>query len=75
MTAGKAVGKPGTTVGSASDASRSFGSGDVRNLRRIHIEPGQTGIDDAEAPLKVAVALDVETTGLFPRLATRYRRM
>lgn len=64
MTASKAVGEPGTTVVSASDPSRSFGSEDVRNLRRIHIEPGQTGIGDAEAPLKVAVALDVETTGL-----------
>lgn len=40
------------------------GSEDVRTLRRIDVRVGETGIGDADAALKVAVVLDVETTGL-----------
>lgn len=40
------------------------GNDDLRSLRRIAVATGETGHGDPDAALKVAVALDVETTGL-----------
>lgn len=37
---------------------------DVRSLRRIDVATGETGVGDPDAALRIAVALDVETTGL-----------
>lgn len=37
---------------------------DVRELRRVDVRVGETGAGDPDAPHRIAVALDVETTGL-----------
>lgn len=59
--------------GLASDGSAALGSHagscahrdeDVRSLRRVSVRVGETGLGDPDAALRVAVALDVETTGL-----------
>lgn len=39
-------------------------SENIRSLRRIDVATGETGLGDPDAALKVAVAVDVETTGL-----------
>lgn len=64
MTAAYAQHRPAGSDEALASVSPSDRDGDVRNLRRIHVETGETGIGDPDGALKVAVALDVETTGL-----------
>ena len=43
------------------------GRSNVRELRRIELPVGETGFGDPDGPLRVAVVVDVETTGLSPQ--------
>lgn len=43
------------------------GRSNVRELRRIKLSVGETGFGDPDGPLRVAVVVDVETTGLSPQ--------
>jgi len=43
------------------------GRSNVRELRRIELSVGETGFGDPDGPLRVAVVVDVETTGLSPQ--------
>ena len=64
MIAVKGMPQLGTNGLAPPQASICCGSEDVRTLRRIDVHVGETGIGEPDTALKVAVALDVETTGL-----------
>lgn len=61
VVAAQEAGAPGIAT---ADALPPIGPEDVRMLRRIDIQVGETGAGDPEEASRVAVALDVETTGL-----------
>lgn len=43
-----------------------FLQSDVRQLRRVNLQVGETGFGDPDVPLRTAAVVDVETTGLDP---------
>ena len=43
-----------------------FQQSDVRQLRRVNLQVGETGFGDPDVPLRTAAVVDVETTGLDP---------
>lgn len=64
MNAVEAVQEPDTLRADAPEISHFAERANVRTLHRIDVRAGKTGDGDPGSALKVAVALDVETTGL-----------
>lgn len=64
MTAVEGMPQLGISGVTTAPVSTFSGREDIRTLRRIDVHVGETGIGDPDAALKVAVAVDVETTGL-----------
>lgn len=64
MTAGESAGRDGMVGDSYPNAAIAKCRDDIRSLHRIDVVTGETGLGDPDAALRIAVAVDVETTGL-----------